>query len=191
MDRVCVVKALEAVAGLGREVAVSLNVHAATLSRDPEFLTFLGDAAGERGIPLSRHTLEISNRSALWEGESLFSALDALRHIGIGLALDDVGQSQGSLQMILDSKPDFFKVDGYFVRGCEGDFHRQAIVEAVVGLGRRFGARVIAEAVQTDEELSSLRRLGVNLAQGYLFASPQRPAELLESGVLGTAPATT
>jgi len=186
MDRVCVARALEAAAGLGRPVNLSINVHAATLSRDPEFLTFLGDAAEEHGIPLSRLTLEISHRAPLWEGESLASALDALRHIGIAIALDDVGLGQGNFQMILDCKPDFFKVDGYFVRGCDGDFHRQAILESIVGLGRRFGARVIGEAVESDEELGALRRLGIQLAQGYLLCRPQRPADLLASGVLDT-----
>jgi len=188
MDRVCVTRALEAAAGLGRPVNLSLNVHAATLSRDPEFLTFLGDAAEERGIPVSSLTLELSHRAPLWEGESLASALDALRHIGISLALDDVGLGQGNFQMILDCKPDFFKVDGYFVKGCAGDFHRQAILESIVGLGRRFGARVIAEAVESEEDLAALRRLGVHLAQGFLLAPPQRPAELLASGLLDAPP---
>jgi EAL domain-containing protein (putative c-di-GMP-specific phosphodiesterase class I) len=184
MDRVCVARALEAAAGLGRPVSLSLNIHAATLSRDPEFLTFLGDTSEDNGIPPSRLTLEISHRAPLWEGESLASALDALRHIGIALALDDVGLGQGNFQMILDCKPDFFKVDGYFVRGCAGDFHRQAILESIVGLGRRFGARVIAEAVESDLELAALRRLGINLAQGDLLGPPLRPSELLASGVL-------
>jgi EAL domain-containing protein (putative c-di-GMP-specific phosphodiesterase class I) len=184
MDRVCVARALEAAAGLGRPVNLSININAATLSRDPEFLTFLGDEAEEHAIPLSRLTLEVSHRAPLWEGESLASALDAVRHIGIALALDDVGLGQGNFQMILDCKPDFFKVDGYFVRGCDGDFHRQAILESIVGLGRRFGARVIAEAVESEDELGCLKRLGIQLAQGYLLCPPQRPSELLAGGIL-------
>lgn len=193
MDRVCVRRAIEAGAGLGRDVALSINVHAATLSRDPEFLTHLGDTAAEHGIPLSSITLEISHKAPLWEGESLASALDAARHIGIALALDDVGLGQGNFQMMLDCKPDFFKVDGYFVRGCAGDFHRQAILEAIVSLSRRFGAGVVAEAVETEDELQTLRRLGVGLAQGRLLAPPQRPDELLASGALdsgGGSPGT-
>lgn len=184
MDRVCAGRALEAAAGLGRPVNLSINVHAATLSRDPEFLTHLGDSAAQHGVPLSALTLEITHKAPLWEGESLTGALDAARHIGIALALDDVGLGQGNYQMILDCKPDFFKVDGYFVRGCAGDFHRQTILESIVGLGRRFGARVVAEAVETEDELKALRRLGVGLAQGHLFARPQRPDELLASGIL-------
>lgn len=189
MDRACTARALEAAAGLGYPVDLSINVHAATLSRDPEFLTFLGDTAEANGIPLSRLTLEISHRAPLWEGESLASALDAVRHIGMALALDDVGLGQGNFQMILDCKPDFFKVDGYLVRGCAGDFHRQAILESIVGLSRRFGARVVAEAVESEEELLTLTRLGINLAQGSLLCPPKRPSDLLASGVLDTAPA--
>jgi len=69
------------------------------------------------------------------------------------------------------------------------DFHRQAILESIVGLGRRFGARVVAEAVETGDELRALKRLGVGLAQGHLLAAPQRPDELLASGVLDLDPA--
>jgi len=188
MDRVCVARALEAASGLGRPVSLSINIHAATLSRDPEFLTFLGDTAEERGVPLSRITLEISHRAPLWEGESLASALDAVRHIGVALALDDVGLGQGNFQMILDCKPDFFKVDGYFVRGCAADFHRQAILESIVGLGRRFGARVVAEGVESPEDLAALKRLGISLAQGDLLGPPLRPPDLLASGVLDSDP---
>jgi EAL domain-containing protein (putative c-di-GMP-specific phosphodiesterase class I) len=183
IDRACVVAVLAAAQRLDPSVALSLNVHSATLSRDPEFLTFLADAADARAVRLDRLTLEIAHHAPLWEGESFRSTLEALRHTGVQIALDDIGLGQANYQMILDCKPDLFKVDGYFVQGCAGDFHRQAILESIQGLASKFGARVVAEAVETEPDRAVLERLGVELFQGFLFARPQS-AEALAAGGL-------
>ena len=71
--------------------------------------------------------------------------------------------------MILDTRPDYFKIDGYFVRGCRSDFYRQAVLESIAGLAARFGARVIAESVEDEAELATVTRLGIDLVQGWLF----------------------
>jgi EAL domain-containing protein (putative c-di-GMP-specific phosphodiesterase class I) len=184
IDRACVGAALREATEFPRSVALSLNVHAATLSRDPEFLTFLADTAGEYEVSLQRLTLEIAHHAPLWEGESFRATLDALRHIGVQIALDDVGLGQANYQMILDCKPHLFKVDGYFVQGCAGDFHRQAILESIQALARKFGARVVAEGVEDEEDLTTLSRLGVELFQGYLHAPPRAAADLITSGLI-------
>ncbi len=126
VDRACVSAVLRAVATLEHQPAVSLNVHASTLSRDPEFLTFLGDAAASEGVRLGRLTVEVVQHAPVWDGPSFQSALDALRHIGVAIALDDVGLGQSNFRMMLDCRPDYFKIDGYVVNGCHGDYHRQA-----------------------------------------------------------------
>jgi len=186
IDRACVTAILAAAQRLDPGVALSLNVHAATLSRDPEFLTFLADAADSRAVRLDRLTLEIAHHAPLWEGESFRSTLEALRHTGVQIALDDIGLGQANYQMILDCKPDLFKVDGYFVQGCAGDFHRQAILESIQGLARKFGARVVAEAVETEADRAALERLGIELFQGFLFARPQSAETLGSDGPLSS-----
>jgi len=170
VDRACVTAVLRAAAGLDQKAAVTLNVHASTLSRDPEFLTFLGDAAESQGVPLGRLTVEVVQHAPVWDGPSFQSALDALRHIGVGIALDDVCLGQSNFRMMLDCRPDYFKVDGYFVRGCHGDYHRQAILESIAGLAVKFGAAVIAEGVEDEADLETVQRIGVVLAQGHLFS---------------------
>ena len=180
VDRACVNEVLRAAAGLDHKPAVTLNVHASTLSRDPEFLTFLGDAAESHGIPLGRLTVEVVQHAPVWDGPSFQSALDALRHIGVGIALDDVGLGQSNFRMMLDCRPDYFKVDGYFIKGCHGDYHRQAILESIAGLAVKFGASVIAEGVEDEADLEAVQRIGVTLVQGHLFSEALPPGKLNE-----------
>jgi len=86
--------------------------------------------------------------------------------------------------MILECRPDYLKVDRHFVDGCHRDFHRRAVLASVAQLARPFGARVVAEGVEEVEDLAALRRLGINLVQGYLLARPLPVAETLAPTVL-------
>jgi EAL domain-containing protein (putative c-di-GMP-specific phosphodiesterase class I) len=83
--------------------------------------------------------------------------------------------------MILECRPDYFKVDRYFVDGCHKDFHRRAVVASVAQLARPFGARVVAEGVEDPADLVALKRLGITLIQGFLFGMPLPAAEVLQA----------
>lgn len=178
VDRACVEAIFAAARELPDGLGLSLNVHASTLSRDLEFLPFLGDAADRRGLELARLTVEIVEHAPPWDGPSFLSALAGLRQIGVEIALDDVGLGQSNYRMILDSKPDYFKIDRYFVHGAHADFHRQAVLESVYRLARTFGARVVAEGVEEPSDLLALKALGIGLVQGNLFSPPRPLAEL-------------
>jgi EAL domain-containing protein (putative c-di-GMP-specific phosphodiesterase class I) len=178
VDRACVRAIFSAAVRLPEAWGLNLNVHASTLSRDLEFLPFLGDAAESHGIELSRLTVEIVEHAPPWDGPSFLAALDGLRHIGVQIALDDVGLGQSNYRMILDSKPDYFKIDRYFVKGAHADFYRQAVLDSVCRLAQKFGARMVAEGVEDAIDLATLRSLGIGLVQGNLFSAP-RPLALL------------
>ncbi len=178
VDRACVAAVIAAVEGLPESLDFSINVHAATLSRDPEFLCFLTDAAEARSIPPSRIIVEIVEHAPKWADSRLAEGLDALRHIGIRIALDDIGMGQSNYRMILDCKPDYFKIDRYFVEGSHRDFHRQAVLESVSHLAERFGAHTIAEGIEDAADLETVRSLGIGLAQGHLFSAAVAPSDL-------------
>jgi EAL domain-containing protein (putative c-di-GMP-specific phosphodiesterase class I) len=76
--------------------------------------------------------------------------------------------------MILDVRPDFLKLDRYFVDSCDSDPNRRAVIESVANLAAHFGAAVIAEGVESQEVVEALGQFGVELMQGYLFAKPLR-----------------
>jgi EAL domain-containing protein (putative c-di-GMP-specific phosphodiesterase class I) len=136
------------------------------------------------GISLDRLVIEVVEHVSPWDRPSFLNAIDGLRAIGVAIALDDIGLGQSNYQMILDTRPDYFKIDGYFVRGCRSDFYRQAVLESVAGLAARFGARVVAESVEDELDLAMVTKLGINLVQGWLFGravSAEDPSLLLHA----------
>jgi EAL domain-containing protein (putative c-di-GMP-specific phosphodiesterase class I) len=178
LDRACLVAALGAAGEVAEHVSLSLNVHAATLSKDAEFCRFLGDTAQAASIGLSRLIVEIAQCGPSPGGTTFVDSLDALRHMGIRIALDDVGLGHWSYGLILECRPDYLKIDRCFVTGVHGDYYREAIVDSIAHLADRIGARVVAEGVEREEDLDCLRRLGLGLAQGLLFSRPMSGPEL-------------
>jgi EAL domain-containing protein (putative c-di-GMP-specific phosphodiesterase class I) len=89
--------------------------------------------------------------------------------------------------MVLECRPDYLKVDRYFVTGCHDDFYRKAVLSSIAQLARPFGARVIAEGVEDARDLAVLKRLGITLVQGHLFGRPAAAAEVTDftAGVPG------
>jgi EAL domain-containing protein (putative c-di-GMP-specific phosphodiesterase class I) len=169
VDRACVAAILCAARRLPSKVSLGLNVHASTLAMDPEFLVFLGDAAQLQGISASRLVIEIVEHAPPWDLAGFHNTLAGLRSVGARIALDDVGLGHSNYMMILECRPDYFKIDRYFVHGAKGDFYRQAVLTSVSELARPFGARVIAEGVETPSDLAATRASGIDLVQGYLF----------------------
>ena len=99
---------------------------------------------------------------------------DALGTLGdVRLAVDDAGAGYASLRHILELRPTFTKLDISLVRGIETDDLRQALVAGLEYFALRSGCRLIAEGVESEDEASVLRRLGVEFAQGYLFGRPE------------------
>jgi EAL domain-containing protein (putative c-di-GMP-specific phosphodiesterase class I) len=187
LDRVCVATALAAAAELPGGPHLCLNVHASTLGRDHEFVTFLSDTTAQHGIAMPRLTIEIVEHAPPWDGPSFLTAVDDLRRIGVSIALDDVGLGQSNYKMILDARPDYFKLDRYFVNGVSSDYHRQAVLESVAQLAKRFGGRVVAEGVETREDLQAVMTQGIDLIQGFLFAPALSHANLVAAGVFNAS----
>jgi EAL domain-containing protein (putative c-di-GMP-specific phosphodiesterase class I) len=169
VDKACVATILCAARRLPSRLSLGINVHASTLALDPEFLSFLGDTAEHEGISVSRLVIEIVEHAPPWDLAGFHNSLEGLRSIGARIALDDVGLGHSNYMMILECRPHYFKIDRYFVHGAKGDFYRQAVLTSVSQLARPFGARVIAEGVETPADLAAARASGIDLVQGYLF----------------------
>ena len=172
VDRACVVSALASAPPVSGEQRLTVNVHASTLGRDHEFVGFLRSTAGRFDVPLDRITVEIVEHAPPWDGVSFLSALDELRSSGVRIALDDVGLGQSNFKMMLDVRPDYLKIDRWFVSSCDSDPNRRAVIDAFGSIGARFGAELVAEGVESDEVILTLQAMGVHLMQGYWFAKP-------------------
>jgi EAL domain-containing protein (putative c-di-GMP-specific phosphodiesterase class I) len=105
-------------------------------------------------------------------------AIGALKAVGGRLAVDDVGTGFSGFAHILRLEPDSLKIDGAIVRDLDHLPGKRAMVEALVAFARAVGAIVIAEQVETADEVRALTELGVSHAQGYHLGRPAPPAEL-------------
>lgn len=184
VDRACILFGLHAAAALPGKPDLSFNTHASTLGRDPEFPTLVVSMADDVGIDLSRITIEIIEHAHGWDGETFDRALRTLRSFGARIALDDVGLGHSNYQMMIETHPQYMKIDRYFVHGAHADLDRHAVLDSIAQLSLKLGARVIAEGVEDTRDLKPLADAGIDLAQGYLFARPLSAPDLIASGWL-------
>lgn len=154
------------------ELMLSVNLSARQLA-DPNFVEVVrGILAGSRIDPGTVY-LEVGESSVM---ENVDGAAEVLRHLratGVRMSIDDFGTGFSSLLHLNRFPIDFLKVDRSFVATLEDDTGSANIVTAVISMAHALGLPAIAEGVETEMQLHSLRRLGCDYAQGYLFARPQ------------------
>jgi EAL domain-containing protein (putative c-di-GMP-specific phosphodiesterase class I) len=130
--------------------------------------------------------LEITETVAMGDAEHAMSVLSNLKNIGTLLSIDDFGTGYSSLAYLKRFPVDFLKLDKAFVEGLASDAQDTAIVRAVIDLAEALDLEVVAEGVETAEQLAALRGMRCGLAQGYYFSRPVVPetvGELLASGL--------
>jgi len=165
--------------GNGNRPAVSVNLSAREMAR-PDLVEVVGEALDASGLDADRLWLEITESVLMEDADLAVTALSRLRGLGVHLSVDDFGTGYSSLSYLRRFPVDSLKVDRSFVAGLQTDPEDAAIVEAVVSMAHSLGLSVVAEGVETDEQVQRLRALGCEAAQGYFFAAPV-PASALES----------
>jgi EAL domain-containing protein (putative c-di-GMP-specific phosphodiesterase class I) len=175
VDRACIARAVAAASNVPGSPAISVNVHAATLERDPTFAEFLVETCSTHDMPVSRLILEIVEQQKFWDERSFFDALYELRSMGVRIALDDIGIGYSSHRMLIEVRPELFKIDRYFITGCTGKPSSRAAIESIVLLASRLGGRVIAEGIEAVTDFETVTALGIDLVQGYYFGRPSAP----------------
>ncbi len=132
----------------------------------------------EHGCEIHHFGIEVTEQQVLDDIDSAAECLRAAADAGLAVALDDFGTGSSSLSLVRDLPIDVLKIDQRFVRDVSFNRVDEAIIDAIVTLGRRLGVRVTAEGVETIEHEQALRRLGCRYAQGFLYA-PALPLEKL------------
>jgi diguanylate cyclase (GGDEF)-like protein/PAS domain S-box-containing protein len=185
MDRLVMVDALRQARswrtrfGPGGYPGVSINVTSRRLA-DAGFAADVVGALDTHGIPRNHLQVEITERVLMETSNSAIAGLKALRSAGISVGLDDFGTGFSSLAYLRQFPLDFVKIDRSFIQGLtlEGDEH--AIVAAVIDLSHALGLFTVAEGVETSEQLESLRSIGCDRVQGFLFSQAVEPDSLDE-----------
>jgi EAL domain-containing protein (putative c-di-GMP-specific phosphodiesterase class I) len=132
----------------------------------------------DSGLRPEQLELEITESVLLYKSEENVALLHALKSLGVSIVLDDFGTGYSSLSYLKMFPFDKIKIDQSFVRELMTRADCAAIVCALIGLGRSLNIVTTAEGVETAEQLTLLRAVGCNMAQGYLFSRPVPKSEL-------------
>ena len=124
---------------------------------------------------LDRLILEITENSLLEDTPGVAAEIERLIGEGLNFAVDDMGAGYSGLRQITTVRPTYLKLDRSLISGIDADPDRGALVSAMLGYVRQTGGHLIAEGVETEAELETLRALGVTLIQGYLLGRPAAP----------------
>lgn len=134
----------------------------------------------ESGVPGEALVAEITEGLVLDRSSATARALQTYRDAGFGFAIDDFGTGYASLAYLASLDVDFVKIDQAFVRGISTDERNVTLCRAIVQMGHGLGLQVIAEGVESAETRDILAGEGCDFGQGYLFAAPLTPDELLQ-----------
>jgi diguanylate cyclase (GGDEF)-like protein len=160
--------------------ALSISVNLSPVQvRNPALIHFVAALLTETRITPSRVVLEMTESVLIDNPDEAKRRLDALHSLGVKLALDDFGTGYSSLTYLQRFRFDMLKIDQGFVQQLGQARGGEAIIHAIVALGRALGLRIQAEGVETEQQRVLLRLAGCEDMQGYLFAKPG-PREMID-----------
>jgi diguanylate cyclase (GGDEF)-like protein/PAS domain S-box-containing protein len=162
-------------------ISVALNLSAKQLVL-PALPQHVNEALSKYKVPANRIELEVTESVFLGDSEGALDVLKRLRALGVGIALDDFGTGYSSLGYLNKAVFHKLKIDGSFVRDAANNRETVAIIQSIVSLAKSFRMTVTAEGVETADDFTRMRDLGVQQIQGYLFGRPmsfERACELV------------
>ncbi len=157
------------------DLGMSLNMTPSVVVA-PDFMSWLTGLLSELQIAPQRLTLELTESAAISAQEYAASRMDELYARGISISLDDFGTGHSSFNRLMALPVGELKIDRMFTQGSGGPHH--TIVPAVVGLAKDAGLRVVAEGIETKEQLRKLQDLDCDYGQGYLFSRPAAGSQI-------------
>jgi diguanylate cyclase (GGDEF)-like protein len=166
-------------------LVVSVNLSARQVA-ERDLVPSVARALADTGADPRQIALEITETVLVNDTAAAATVLHALEELGVRLVLDDFGTGYSSLGYVKRFPLSFLKIDRSFVAELGKSRRDAAIVSAIAEMSRALGARVVAEGVETEDQLAGARKLGCELAQGFLFSRPLPPDEI--DGLLRTDP---
>jgi len=161
------------------DIAVAVNISAALLT-DRSLPNLVSDTLLKTGLPPRRLHLEITETALLADDPDVRYVLDTLKRIGTSLSLDDFGTGFSSLSHLCRHRFDIIKIDRSFLNNVESRSESRAVIQAVSGLASSLDLTVVAEGIETFEQLQYVVRQGCSAGQGYFFAKPM-PASSVQA----------
>jgi diguanylate cyclase (GGDEF)-like protein/PAS domain S-box-containing protein len=156
---------------------ISTNVSARSLE-DPTFVDRLQRALAWYAVAGSAIRIELTERSLLGTSVTVRQSLERIAALGVHIGIDDFGTGYSALAYLQQFPLQFLKIDRSFVSRLGASTRDDAVVSAVIDLAHAHELVVVAEGVETEEQLAALRRMGCDRVQGYLLGRPMRSADL-------------
>lgn len=157
--------------GGNHDIAVTVNVSAIQLQRE-QIGVVVEEALARHGVEGHRLKLELTESALVQEPDRIVLALQALRALGVTIAMDDFGTGYSNLAYLQRLPIDLLKIDRSLVTGMLGDRDKVSIIRAILGLARALGMQTVAEGIETPELAQTLAALGCTYGQGYCFSRP-------------------
>ena len=171
-DQSCRVKTVQLAARLGMTCNLNINFFPNAVYRPELCIRTTLEAARVNGFPIERIVFEITEGEQVVDHAHLIGIIEEYRRLGFRTAIDDFGAGYAGLNLLAEYQSDYIKLDLKLIRDIDKRPAKQAIVAGIVQVCEKLAVKVLAEGVETREELAYLRKLGISLYQGYYFAKP-------------------
>jgi EAL domain-containing protein (putative c-di-GMP-specific phosphodiesterase class I) len=174
-DQKCRVKAIETAVRAGildTPARLSINFLPGAVYSPKACIQLTLKTAAANDFPVERLIFEFTENEQMADPDHVANIVRTYREMGFGTALDDFGAGHAGLNLLARFQPDILKLDMELIRGLDASLPRRVIVGGVAKMCRELGLTLIAEGVETEEELAALRTIGVRYIQGYLLARP-------------------
>ncbi len=162
---------------LGVTIPVSVNVSRVDIAA-PDMTDFITKIVKENGLTPSEYHLEITESAYTSDSKHIIEVVKNLRSLGHKVEMDDFGSGYSSLNMLTSMPIDVLKMDKAFIRNIQPGNKEMKLVELVLDIAKNLGVPVVAEGVETEEELKMLKEAGCDIIQGYYFSKPIPPSEM-------------
>jgi EAL domain-containing protein (putative c-di-GMP-specific phosphodiesterase class I) len=172
----------------GKNLTVSVNLSPRQLAQG-DLVDVVRRVLKETGLPAPALCVEITEGAIVENHQRASAALEALRKLGVRIAMDDFGTGYSSLSYLKSLPVDVVKIDRSFVSSVHENKEDRAIIAAVLSLTEVMGLITIAEGVETQAQLDALRALGCEFAQGFYFGRASAAEDLGFAGSFGAGPA--
>ncbi len=162
---------------LGVTIPVSVNISRVDIAA-PDMTDFITKIVKENGLSPSEYHLEITESAYTSDSKHIIEVVENLRKLGHKVEMDDFGSGYSSLNMLTDMPIDVIKMDKAFIRNIQPGNKAMHLVELVLDIAKYLEVPVVAEGVETEEELKMLKEAGCDIIQGYYFSKPIPPSEM-------------
>ncbi|MDR2639110.1 MAG: EAL and GGDEF domain-containing protein [Helicobacteraceae bacterium] len=185
LETLCRMRALKNAALKPSGSKLFLNVNANIIYDDNFISGFTQRYLREYGLNASEIVFEITERAAPTRAEPFFAAIDHYKEQRYAIAIDDVGSGFSGLNLIMETKPNFIKLDMSLIRNIDKDGVKISMCKALAEFCKNANIALIAEGIETQEELSVVIKLGADYAQGFFIGIPKASFDAIDKDKAG------